>query len=428
MTLAMWCDAGGRGSSSAFKVRRPMQSRSATGGDGGVCATVCRLNATVVLYVCVAAFAAASQSFAGEIAAKAAGRPAPVLRVGPGAVVVQPKFGGHLLGFGIDPSGGEGLLSEYVELPDGNSLIATETFRQTTGKIVKVVAKENDSQNGYGTWGVYGQHVGLDEFYQQGTNTFPVLAPLKGNAVTGAWTPPIQQGYYLHNIAGNLRNSDVAVLTFENGGNYLPSVFASNLKANTFGPQVAITDGAFCSCDSPVIALDTRTHQAVLGTATGTTTPPRLAIADLRTGSVTVFTGIGDNFVNGIAVDPATDIAVTTTEGSAIQPAGVQFYDLKNQTGFQVILPCSAGGGQDYAGMTVAFDPVDSLFLVAQLNTTCSAASAIDVYDENGNLLEMLIGFQQFSPTPTPINLHPGDRTGFVYEDRFLLALQSFNY
>ena len=50
------------------------------------------------------------------------------------AVVVKPKFGGQILGYAIDPSGTEGVLSEFVDLIDGNVLAATETFSQEPAK------------------------------------------------------------------------------------------------------------------------------------------------------------------------------------------------------------------------------------------------------------------------------------------------------
>jgi hypothetical protein len=348
---------------------------------------------------------------------------------GPGSVVVHPKFGGELLGFGIDPNGGEGLLSEYKDLQGGTVFVATETFDQKTGKIIKVVSKENRTHDNFSTWGVFGQHVGLDEHYQPGQNTFLTLAPLKGNAFTGTWTPPVQQGYAFSGVAGDLSTSDVAVLTFENGGDGTPSVFASNIAANTFGPQVAITDLEFCFCTSPVMAFDRKTHRAVLATGNGVGTNPRFALADLKTGEVKEFTGVGFNYVLGIAIDPVTGIAVTTTQGDALDPSGVQFYDLKKQTGFEVTLPCSGDGGELYAGAYVAFDPVHSLFLVEQPNTTgCAAGSNLYVYDEKGNLQETLTGFQQLPVSSTLIALNPKSRSGFVFGNRVGTALQSFTY
>ena len=342
-----------------------------------------------------------------------------------GSVIVHSKYGGYLLGFGVDPVGNEGLLSEYIALKTGKSFIATETFDRATGKIVKVIAKQNNTRDAYGTWGVFGPQVGVDEYYQARKKTFPVLNPLSGNTFNGAWSLSIAKGYYLSNIVGNLKNSDVAVLTFSFGTD-LPTVFASNVAANTFGQGVTVNNQDFCDCASPVIALDDQANEAVLASTNGET--PEIAIADFGSGNVTTFAGVGYGYVNGIAVDGLRGIAVTTTGGAGFEPAGVQFYDLNKQTGFEVFLPCSGDGGPDYPGLTVAFDPEHSLFLIEQLDTTCSSGTAIDVYDEKGNLQEMLTNFATLPASPTPIALHPKDRTGFVYEDRTATSLQSFSY
>jgi hypothetical protein len=342
-----------------------------------------------------------------------------------GTIVVQPKFGGYMVGFGIDPAGKEGLLSEYNVLDNGKNFIATETFDQKTGKILKVLAKRDSTEDSYGTWGVFGQHVGLDEYYQARKRTFPVLDPLNGNALNAAWPLSVQQGYYLSDIAGNFANSDVAVLTY-GYSTELPTVFASNIAANTFGTQVTVNDEEFCDCLSPVMVLDDKANLAVFASSYGDT--PEIALADLGSGAVTEFTGVGYGFVNGIAVDPDKAIAVTTTGGGGFEAAGVQFYDLKKQTGVQVLLPCSGDGGPDYPGLTVAFDPVHALFLVEQYVTTCSSGTAVDVYDESGNLQEMLTQFAILPISPTPIALNPKTRTGFVYQDRTAMTQQSFAY
>ena len=343
--------------------------------------------------------------------------------IGPGNVIVHPKFGGQMLGFGIDAHGNEGLLSEFATLADGTLVLATETFAQKTGKILKVVAKDEKNDD-YSTWGVFGRHVGLDEFYHQGQNSFPTLNPLSANAFTGAWTPTIPQGDGLRAITGNLENSDVAVMMIEIGGDELTYVFGSNLAANTFGPTITLTDPVFANV--PVIALDSKTHQAVVAASYGRT--PELALADLKTGTVTEFQGVGWSYVNGIAVDPATGIAVTTTNGDALTQAGVQFYDLAKQTGFQVILPCSDDGGEEESGTYVAFDPINSLFLVAQPYNVCNNGSNIYVYDEKGNVVETLNNFQTLPASPTPIALHPENRSGFVFGNQYGTALQSFTY
>src|SRR5579864_8558153 len=74
---------------------------------------------------------------------------------GSGTVIVHPKFGGEILGYDIDRNGTEGLLSEYVSLGNGKNLVASETFDQKTGKIVKIVAKKNQTMDDYVTLGIF---------------------------------------------------------------------------------------------------------------------------------------------------------------------------------------------------------------------------------------------------------------------------------
>src|SRR5262245_48833193 len=71
-----------------------------------------------------------------------------------GPVFVNSALGGSILGYDIDQNGTEGLLSEYVALPGGTSNIATETFDQTTGQIIKIVVQQNNTHDDYVTLGV----------------------------------------------------------------------------------------------------------------------------------------------------------------------------------------------------------------------------------------------------------------------------------
>ena len=110
--------------------------------------------------------------------------------------VVQDLFGGEIFGYGVDESGTEGLLSEALLEPGGNYTIATETFDQTTGRIIALVEVQLATQNNFVTLGVVGSHIGLrEDEHVQGLyvvqRTYNVLNPLAGNRFTGAWLPPI---------------------------------------------------------------------------------------------------------------------------------------------------------------------------------------------------------------------------------------------
>ena len=78
---------------------------------------------------------------------------------GPTGVLVQTKFGGQIFGFDIDRSGTEGILAESQNISNGNVLAAVETFDQTTGKILKVVAR-TETKDDYVAMGVVGSSVG----------------------------------------------------------------------------------------------------------------------------------------------------------------------------------------------------------------------------------------------------------------------------
>lgn len=89
-----------------------------------------------------------------------------------------------------------------------------------------------------------------------------------------------------------------------------------------------------------------------------------IALVNLSTGEITKFSnGLRVGSVNGLAVDPQTGIACTTT----LIDQGVEFYNLADQTGFEVTIP-NTGNGDD-AGLSVAFDPIHSLFLVSQFSS-----------------------------------------------------------
>src|SRR5208283_798973 len=117
---------------------------------------------------------------------------------GAGQILVHSQFGGQIFGFDIDQNGTEGLLSEAKTFSNGNVLAAVETFDQTTGKILKVVALTPPiyPDDDFITLGVVVNSVGLveHEHVQRGfvvQRTFNILNPLDSNSFTGSWTPPI---------------------------------------------------------------------------------------------------------------------------------------------------------------------------------------------------------------------------------------------
>ena len=343
--------------------------------------------------------------------------------------VVQDLFGGEIFGYGVDESGTEGLLSEALLEPGGNYTIATETFDQTTGRIIALVEVQLATQNNFVTLGVVGSHIGLrEDEHVQGLyvvqRTYNVLNPLAGNRFTGAWLPPINNETQLfEDVEGNQGTPDVAVMASTDAccGRF---VFGSNVAANLFGPIITLQDPILTQGVPPLLGYDSTTNQAVLSQAEGApNTVPVVDLVNLTTRNITEFTGLGHGFVNGLAVDSGTGIACTTTE-SYLFPYQAEFYNLATQTGFVVDLP-NIG---EYAGATVANDPVNKLFLIT--HPVPAAPGVILVYDENGNLIESLTGFPM-GPGGATIALNPNTRTGFVLaagRNGNLSGLQSFTY
>jgi len=350
-----------------------------------------------------------------------------------GSVIVQDKFGGQILGFDIDQAGDEGVLSEYRDLNNGNVLAAVETFSQTTGQIIKVIVRTRRHDD-FVTLGVVGNSVGLVEREHEVSflhivRTFSLLNPLNLNQVTGSWTPPVGTDHLVSLVSRNQGSSTNAVWAIDVSSNFRPTVFTSNVAANTFGPVIEVTDPDFTSGGNPGFAYDSVTNQAVLGHATlgNPFIPGKMATVDLTTGTFTKFTGVGLGDVNGLAVDSATGTACTTTEIDF----SVEFYNLATQTGFSQPLPGATQ--QFFSGADVELDSVNNLFLVAQPNSsTASSGSSIHVYDGSGNLVESINGLNfsnAFNVIPAHIALNPGKRIGFVDgPDIAAGQIQSFTY
>ncbi len=354
--------------------------------------------------------------------------------IGPGKVIVHSKFGGQIYGFDIDQNGTEGVLSEAKLQNNGTLVAAVETFSQSSGKILKVVS-ETQTQDDFVTLGVVGSSVGLVEHeHVKGivvSRTFNTMNPLSSNKITGAWTPPIGTKHLIMptGVSRSQGVPNVAVFAYDNSGNFIPWVFSSNVAANTFGPVVDITDSDNFGSVPPPFAYDSTTNQAILGGGNGCFgCLPVIGLVDLTAGAFSEFTGIGFGFINGLAVDSADGIFVTTTEDDA----NVEFYDLSTQTGFTVVLPGS-GSQQIFSGADVEFDPVNKLFLVAQpVSSSSSSGSTIYVYNTSGQLQETLNGFSfsnAFNVVPMHIALHPRLRSGYVDgPDSGVTEIQSFTY
>jgi hypothetical protein len=352
---------------------------------------------------------------------------------------VHSQFGGQIFGFDIDQNGTEGVLSEAKTLANGNVLAAVETFDQGSGKILNVVSKIV-SKDDFLTLGIAGSSVGLVE-REHVTGIFVTkriydeLNPLSSNKFTSHWTPPLTATDIILGVSRNQGSSTTGVLAFHNGGNSFHSfVFGSNVGANTFEPAVTLTDPTFDVANTPQVAYDSVTNQVVVAASDGTVggPPPKFALINPTTGTVSEFTGIPgpppfrQGFINGLAVDSEDGIACTTTE----LDFRVEFYNLATKKGFAVVLP--GANGQLQSGSDVEYDPVNKLFFVAQSVSSTASGSSIQVYDTKGNLVESLNGFNfsnAFNVIGTHIALNPSNRSGYVDgPDAGVRDIQSFTY
>jgi hypothetical protein len=352
-----------------------------------------------------------------------------------GSVIVHGRFHGDIFGFDVDPVGSTGLLAEAVSNRDGTIHSAIETFDQTTGEVLDVLA-EKVSQDDFVALGVFGLSTGLVE-NEHVESLFHVrrrfrTVDLARNRIDARWTPPLDRFHIVNQVkASSAGNAEVAVYAVDVSTAATPIVFSSNLSTNTFGPVIPITDPVFTTEAPPVIAFDDVRNQVILGHdfPSPFIEPPRIGFANLTTGEFSEFEGVGLGVINGIAVDTEDGVLCTDTSFDS----GVQFYDLHTLKGTNVLLPGAAQDNSTASGADIAFDPVNKLFLVAQTfaNGSLNDGSAIQVYDIAGNFVETIEGlnFQGgFNAFPTHISLHPALRTGFVNGPDLTKSLQSFSY
>ena len=371
----------------------------------------------------------------GLVESAAIAAPVADLADGPGDVVVRGKMGGLIFGFEVDPAGKEGLLAEAVPNSDGTVTAAIETFNQSTGRIIRTLAKTN-TQDDFIAWTVAGS-VGLVEQEQvRGLfnikRTFSTIDPLSGNRFTGRWTPPLGSKQIVNQVKPAFDGSpNVAVYALSVSTSVNPVVFTSNLRDNTFSPAFAITDLNFTTEAPPVIAYDPTRNQVVLGhdKPSPFIEPPLIGFLDLATGSLDVKTGLGLGVINGVAVDGEDGILCTDTSFDST----VQFYNLADFSGVSVFLPGHNPQTSTASGGDIEFDPINKLFLVAQAfsDGSLTDGSSIQVYDLAGNLVESIDGlmFQGGDNVfPVKITLNRGRRMGYVNGPDLTTAIQAFAY
>ncbi|MGA9945702.1 MAG: hypothetical protein WBP75_11770 [Candidatus Cybelea sp.] len=335
--------------------------------------------------------------------------------------------GGQIFGFDIDRDGNDGALATSINM---------ETFDQDSGAILKTFPKSPPSGTSYNFDAIVTGDVGLvtRDVMTKGSifakRFYDLIDPLKGR-FTGKWTPPVKD-IEVEAAGPNQTTGMTAIFAIELKKHDIPDLFESNVAKNEFGKVFHLDPKRFSLGNLPQVAQDTATNQAVIATSPDggrvQGAAPINVLVNLETGKQTHFTGLnngefGAGFVNGLAVDSSTGIAATTTELNA----QVEFYDLAQQKGIAVQLPCTGETSQGNSGAGIANDPVNGLFLVTD-PTYCSGSqgSAILVYDEKGNLMETITGFKFALGEPAPA-INPGKRMGWTFGPGFN-QLQQFFY
>jgi hypothetical protein len=335
---------------------------------------------------------------------------------------------GQIFGYDIDQSGTDGVLATALDV---------ETFDDDTGKIIESLPKKVRSTTSYSADGIAASDVGLITRYVTPKNSiyakryYDVMNPVTKNQFTGKWTPPVKD-IQVEDLGPNQTTSTSAIFAIELKKQDIPILFASDVAKNTFGKVFQLNPSSFALGDQPQVAQDSATNQAVIATSpdggrVGGAAPINVLI-DLTTGKEAQWNGLnngpfGSGFVNGLAVDSTTGIAATTTELNA----QVEFYNLANETGTAVQLPCTGPSSQSNSGAGITNDPVNGLFLVNDpFYCSGSQGSAVVVYDEKGNLVEAITGFS-LPIGAAGVAINPSKRMGWAPGPGFN-QLQQFYY
>ncbi|MGA8534857.1 MAG: hypothetical protein WB615_12185 [Candidatus Tumulicola sp.] len=353
--------------------------------------------------------------------------------------ILSTKDGGQIYGFDINQNGDDGVLASAADTSQpGVYKVSVETFDQNTGKITKSFASSTGAKNSFGVDGIYAGDVALVTHYVVPKGTiyakrhYQTMNPVTAAKFTGKWTPPIPD-VDVRSGAENQTTTTSVLFAIELKNQDKPVLFVSNIAANTFSNVIHLDPNLFGVGNGPQLGQYTAANEAVIalspdGGRVGGEAPVNVLI-DLQTGKSVQFNGYnegtyGSGDVNGLAVDPNTGVAATTTELNA----QVELYDLKKKTGIAAVqLPCTGPESQGNSGAGVSVDPVNKLFLVTDpFYCNGSQGSALVIYDEQGNLVETITGFT-FAIAEPPVVLNPGKRMGWAFGPQFS-QLQQFFY
>ncbi|HEX4861103.1 MAG TPA: hypothetical protein VFV07_07685 [Rhizomicrobium sp.] len=366
--------------------------------------------------------------------------PAAAGTVGLGAVLTT-KDGGQIYGFDINQHGDDGVLASAQTIDaDGDVLVSMETFDQDTGKITKSFAKYQGPRNSYAVDGIFAGDVALVTHFVVPNGSifakrlYETMNPVTARKFTGDWVSPVKD-IDVQQVGVNQDSSTALLYAIELKKDDKPILVVSDIASGTVSNVIHLDPNLASLSNGAHVAQFTSANQAIValspdGGAVGGSAPLNM-IVDLASGKTQQFSGYNfgqfhAGYVNGLAVDPNTGVAVTTTELNS----EVEFYDMVKKKGITAVqLPCTDNTDQVNSGANVAVDPVNKLFLVTD-PTYCdgSQGGALLVYDEAGNLLNTITGFNFAISEPAPV-LNPSKRMGWAFSgpDGFT-ELQQFFY
>jgi hypothetical protein len=352
---------------------------------------------------------------------------------------VEPADGGAVVdGFGVTQAGGTGFVTSNQTLANNEPESSVDTFDQATQAVTGTVISSTDSDTYTtpfnGGAGVFAGGAGLIEDSTASSTSYDILNPL--STVSGPWAPPTKNA----NIIGadNQATSSAAFGTFNFGptGVDQAGVFSSDVGAGTFGPVYSVQPQlkGFGYPDITAMGQDSTTSTAVVGATdfTNQSEPPTFINVNLATGKKSTFTGVGQGYPEGLAVDSTTGM-MTAPDNS-----GVGIYNLANGTG-----NLASPGGFLYAHP--AADPTHGEFVLQELsppdaNLTTpglgstpnnDALSAEVVLNEQGAELTRVEQFNFYNTFTTIAGdltqLEPASQAGYTLGP-LGAQLQPFNY
>ena len=364
--------------------------------------------------------------------------PASAGTTGLGAVLTT-SDGGQIYGFAINQHGDDGVLAAAQPAgSNGDYLVSMQTFDQNSGKITKTFKTYQGPRNSYQVDGIFAGDTALVTHFVVPDGTiyakrlYETMNPVTANRFTGAWTPPVKD-IDVQQASTDQDASSAVLFAIELKNADAPVLIVSDVAAGTFSKKIALDPGLFGLNDGPQLGQFTAADEAIIALSPDSGAvggdPPLNVIVDLNSGKTSQFNGY--NFgpyhagsVNGMAVDPNTGVAATTTELNA----EVEFYDMVKKRGITAVqLPCTGNADQLSSGSGIAVDPVNKLFLVAEASY-CGGGGAIVIYDEAGNLVNTVTGFDFVGAEPAPV-INPSKRMGWTFSGKAgFNQLQQFFY